>query len=177
MSNQINKYSASELAEFEAHIQSKLAQSEKELEFYDTQLEAVNESKNSEGDWMDDSANNSDFEMISALMQRQRKHVQDLKNALIRIKNGVYGVCVVTGQLIDKKRLMAVPTTTKSVAAKMDGIRPLEKKSAPKESVPPRKVKRITKQDLPVVKDDDFFDDEEELDINEWLEDDGLLKE
>ena len=54
MSKITNKYSQAELAEFEAHIKTKLAQSEKELDFYYAQVEAVNESKSNEGDWMDD---------------------------------------------------------------------------------------------------------------------------
>jgi RNA polymerase-binding transcription factor DksA len=42
-----------------------------------------------------------------------------LENALIRIENKTYGICRATGDLIDKKRLMAVPHATLSMAAKM----------------------------------------------------------
>jgi RNA polymerase-binding transcription factor DksA len=67
---------------------------------------------------MDDSSTNNDVEMLNNMAIRQRRFIQDLENALIRIQNKVYGVCTVTGELIDKKRLLAVPTTTKSLAAK-----------------------------------------------------------
>ena len=56
--------------------------------------------------------------MLNNMANHQRKYIQDLENALIRINNKSYGICVTTGELIDKKRLMAVPTTTKSVTAK-----------------------------------------------------------
>ena len=52
------------------------------------------------------------------MANRLRKYVVDLKNALLRIHNKSYGICSLTGQLIDKKRLLAVPTTTKGVVAK-----------------------------------------------------------
>jgi RNA polymerase-binding transcription factor DksA len=52
------------------------------------------------------------------LAGRQEKFVRDLKNALIRIENKTYGVCRVTGKLIPKERLLAVPHATLSIEAK-----------------------------------------------------------
>ncbi|MCG8753234.1 TraR/DksA family transcriptional regulator, partial [Tenacibaculum finnmarkense] len=49
---------------------------------------------------------------------RQEKFLRDLKNALIRIQNKTYGVCRVTGKLIQKERLKLVPHATLSIAAK-----------------------------------------------------------
>jgi len=49
---------------------------------------------------------------------RLEKFIRDLKNALIRIENKTYGVCRVTGKLIDKERLKAVPHATLSIEAK-----------------------------------------------------------
>ena len=49
---------------------------------------------------------------------RLEKFIRDLKNALIRIENKTYGVCRVTGKLIDKGRLKAVPHATLSIEAK-----------------------------------------------------------
>jgi RNA polymerase-binding transcription factor DksA len=49
---------------------------------------------------------------------RQEKFIRDLKNALLRIENGVYGVCRVTGKLIQKERLRLVPHATLSIEAK-----------------------------------------------------------
>jgi hypothetical protein len=56
---------------------------------------------------------------------RKQQYVNNLENALIRIKNKTYGVCSITGQLIDKKRLMLVPHATKSVEAKEDRPAPM----------------------------------------------------
>ena len=57
-------------------------------------------------------------EANTALAIRQEKFIRDLKNALVRIENKTYGVCRVTGKLIDKKRLNIVPHATLSIEAK-----------------------------------------------------------
>jgi RNA polymerase-binding transcription factor DksA len=57
-------------------------------------------------------------ERNSQLAIRQEKFIRDLKNALIRIENKSYGVCRVTGNLINKKRLELVPHATLSIEAK-----------------------------------------------------------
>jgi RNA polymerase-binding protein DksA len=49
---------------------------------------------------------------------RDEKYIKQIDEALDRIKNGTYGICRVTGKLIGKERLEAVPTTTISVEAK-----------------------------------------------------------
>ena len=57
-------------------------------------------------------------EANTQLALRQEKFIRDLKNALIRIENKTYGVCRVTGKLINKKRLHLVPHATLSIEAK-----------------------------------------------------------
>jgi len=57
-------------------------------------------------------------EANAQLALRQEKFVRDLKNALIRISNKTYGVCRITGKLINKKRLKLVPHATLSIEAK-----------------------------------------------------------
>ena len=57
-------------------------------------------------------------EANTQLALRQEKFIRDLKNALIRIENKTYGVCRVTGKLINKKRLKIVPHATLSIEAK-----------------------------------------------------------
>ena len=57
-------------------------------------------------------------EANTQLALRQEKFIRDLKNALIRIENKTYGICRVTGNLIDKKRLFLVPHATLSIEAK-----------------------------------------------------------
>jgi RNA polymerase-binding transcription factor DksA len=49
---------------------------------------------------------------------RQEKFIRDLNNALLRIENKTYGVCRVTGKLIQKERLKLVPHATLSIEAK-----------------------------------------------------------
>jgi RNA polymerase-binding transcription factor DksA len=56
---------------------------------------------------------------MNQLAARQQKFVINLENALIRIKNGTYGVCVDSGKLISKERLKAVPHTMHSIEAKL----------------------------------------------------------
>ncbi|MEN0004041.1 MAG: TraR/DksA family transcriptional regulator [Bacteroidota bacterium] len=119
-SNQTVKYSDAELAEFKALIDKKIAKTEVQLSQLEEEIRETTENTSDDhgGDWVDDSSNNSNIEMLNNMAIRQRKHLVDLRNALLRIGNKTYGICVVTGKLIDKKRLMAVPTTTKSLAAK-----------------------------------------------------------
>tara|TARA_B110000971_G_scaffold65667_1_gene67284 strand:+ start:2785 stop:3171 length:387 start_codon:yes stop_codon:yes gene_type:complete len=57
-------------------------------------------------------------ESNSILAQRQDKFIRDLRNALIRIENKTYGICRVTGKLIQKERLKLVPHATLSIEAK-----------------------------------------------------------
>ena len=57
-------------------------------------------------------------EANTQLALRQEKFIRDLKNALIRIENKTYGVCRVTGKLINKERLKLVPHATLSIEAK-----------------------------------------------------------
>ena len=59
-------------------------------------------------------------EEAGRLAQRQLKFIQHLESALIRIENKTYGVCRVTGKLISKARLRAVPHATLSIEAKRD---------------------------------------------------------
>ncbi|MCB0637805.1 MAG: TraR/DksA family transcriptional regulator, partial [Lewinella sp.] len=116
------RYSDSDLAEFKAVIEKKMALAKEQLDSLQEQIMEISENIGDEhgGDWVDDSSNNSDVEMLNNMAIRQRKFIQDLDNALVRIRNKVYGICVVTGELIDKRRLLAVPTTTKSLSAKTD---------------------------------------------------------
>ncbi|MCB9283933.1 MAG: TraR/DksA family transcriptional regulator [Lewinellaceae bacterium] len=115
-----NRYSDAELEEFRVLIQTKLDTAKNQLEQLQSQIFEITENSDDEygSDWMDDSSINNEIEILNDMAIRQRKYIQDLENALVRIRNKTYGICVVTGELIDKKRLLAVPTTTKSIAAK-----------------------------------------------------------
>jgi DnaK suppressor protein len=118
VSNTTIRYSDHDLVEFKNHIEQKIEETTQQLNLSLGRIENISETQGNDGDWMDDSSNNQDLEMLYGMVGRQRKHLRDLENAMIRIHNKNYGICVVTGQLIDKRRLMAVPTTYKSLEAK-----------------------------------------------------------
>lgn len=118
--NSINRYSDEELQEFKDLIDKKLEKAYRELEFMREQIVELNEntSDHQGGNWFDDSSLHLELEMLNNSVMRQQQFIRNLENALIRIKNKTYGICSVTGQLIEKKRLQLVPHATKSVAAK-----------------------------------------------------------
>ena len=127
----IVRYSDQELAEFKELIDGKLKKSKEELERLQDQILEITENGGDEfgGDYVDDSSFYTDMEMLNTMAIRQRKYIQDLENALVRIQLKTYGICKITEKLIDKKRLMAVPTTTKSLEAKNEEQRQKLRKS------------------------------------------------
>lgn len=131
MAQIITRYSDAELAEFQSLIENKRDKANEQLRSLREQVLEISEN-NGEGfggDWIDDSSVNSEREMLLSMANRQRLYIQDLEHALVRIRNKTYGVCTITGELIDKKRLMAVPTTTKSLNAKNEEQKAKEEKS------------------------------------------------
>ena len=116
------RYSDEHLAEFKALIEDKIEKAEKQLKLYQEAFK--NGSSNDTEDTaptfksFDDGSNTLSKEANSALAIRQGKFIRDLKNALIRIENKTYGVCRVTGKLINKERLKLVPHATLSIEAK-----------------------------------------------------------
>ncbi|KAA3639653.1 MAG: hypothetical protein DWQ02_03285 [Bacteroidetes bacterium] len=169
-----NRYSNEELEEFKAAVDQKLEKANEALQFILDQIKALTDA-GSEGDYMDDTSNTNDLKMLYTMEERHAKHINDLQNALLRIKNKSYGICIATGQLIDKKRLLAVPTTTKSLEAKLIEADPLRKLKRPepskkkKESKPQSIVKiKKKKKDIKEVKPEP----EDELNIDDELNDD-----
>lgn len=114
------RYSDEDLQEFKVLVESKLAQAQEELTTTEQQIADLNENGFNQqgGDWYDDSTAHTDLEMLQRMLTRQQRHVQDLKNALLRIQNKTYGICTVTSQLISKERLRLVPHATKSIDGK-----------------------------------------------------------
>ncbi len=140
-----SRYSDADLVEFKNRIDKKLEYAREDYDFVSSQIKDLTENMESEGDWMDSSSSNNDLEMLYTLANRQRKHIDDLEKALLRIRNRTYGVCEVTGELIDKRRLFAVPTTSKSLAAKLGEVAPMEKEEKQKDA------KKKSKSSEPVV--------------------------
>ncbi len=172
MNNRVSRYSDNDLAEFKSLIERKLEKAKEQRAYLEEQIESTNDSINSMGDWKDDTTNNTDLEMMQTMAHRQRKHIRDLENALLRIQNKTYGVCVLSGHLIDKRRLMAVPTTTKSLDAKLSE-QSQEKKnsrpvSTPRNNGKPQiitKIIRPMKQAAPLVEEGNF---EEDFDLDSF---------
>ncbi|UII28184.1 TraR/DksA C4-type zinc finger protein [Fulvivirga maritima] len=117
------RYSDAELAEFETLINEKLEKAKGELKILKGTLNKSNDegTDTTSGNTkvLEDGADTAEKENLSQLAARQQKFINNLENALVRIKNGTYGVCSVTGKLISKERLKAVPHTTQSIEAKL----------------------------------------------------------
>lgn len=117
------RYSDEELEEFKALINERLATARKDLALL---KENVTGGENNPDDTaptfkiLEEGAAVLSKEENSALAVRQAKYIKNLENALIRIENKTYGICRVTGKLIPKERLRAVPHATLSVEAKMN---------------------------------------------------------
>jgi len=115
------KYSAEELQEFETLIQDKLKKARQELNFMRQSLSHdLDNSVNTSSKLFEEVQDTVETENLSMLINRQSKYIVHLENALMRIKNGTYGICVVTGELIDKERLKIVPHSRHSLYAKSE---------------------------------------------------------
>jgi RNA polymerase-binding transcription factor DksA len=118
------RYSDEELKEFETLINGKLDKAREEFKILKETLnrnndEGTDSTSGGNTKVLEDGAETAEKENMSQLAARQLKYITNLENALVRIKNGTYGICSVTGKLISKERLIAVPHTTQSIEAKM----------------------------------------------------------
>ena len=114
----LTRYSDGELAEFKVLIEEKLGVAKNQLESFKRQLQELSENEGMKIRGLDDGIGTAENERLASMASRQRKHIQHLENALIRIKNKAYGICRVTGKLISKDRLRVVPHATLSIEAK-----------------------------------------------------------
>jgi DnaK suppressor protein len=117
------RYSDKELTEFKEIIIKKLEDARKELVNLQAALNSANEHGTDDTastfKVLEDGSDTLAKEEAGQLAARQKKFIEQLENALIRIENKTYGVCRVTGKLIPKERLRAVPHTTQSIEAKL----------------------------------------------------------
>jgi len=123
------RYSDAELEEFKVLINKKLADASREVAY----LQGIITRKDDMGGdvdgrymTMEDGTVSMEREQMSQMVSRQISFIDNLKKALIRIQNKTYGVCRVTGKLIDKARLRAVPHATLSLEAKLGIVKPKE---------------------------------------------------
>lgn len=116
------RFSDNDLAEFKTLIQEKIEKAKHDLDLIKSAY--MNDLNNGTDDTsptfkaFDEGSAVMSKESNSQLAIRQEKFIRDLKNALIRIENKTYGICRVTGKLINKERLKLVPHATLSIEAK-----------------------------------------------------------
>jgi RNA polymerase-binding transcription factor DksA len=123
-SEEKSRYSEEELKEFSVLINRKLDKAREEYKILKETLnrnndEGTDATSGGNTKVLEDGAETAEKENLSQLAARQQKYITNLENALVRIKNGTYGICSVTGKLISKERLIAVPHTTQSIEAKL----------------------------------------------------------
>ncbi len=111
-----------ELAEFKSLIEEKIRIAREEL----NDLAGTLSSANSNGDdaaiagrTLEDGSATFAKEQINQLAARQKKFIEQLEAALVRVHNKTYGIRGSTGKLIPAERLRAVPHTTQSMEAKL----------------------------------------------------------
>jgi RNA polymerase-binding transcription factor DksA len=114
------RYSDAELTEFKELILRKLETAKKELAYLQGLITRKDEGDMEDGRYMtmEDGSMSMEREQLSQMASRQIQFIDHLEKALMRIENKTYGICRVTGKLIDKARLRAVPHATLSIEAK-----------------------------------------------------------
>ncbi|MFZ1528629.1 MAG: TraR/DksA C4-type zinc finger protein [Ferruginibacter sp.] len=123
----IVRYSDADLTEFKELIQRKLEAAKKELNYLQGLITRKDDMGGDETDnrymTMEDGSLSMEREQLSQMASRQITFIDHLEKALMRIENKTYGICRVTGKLIDKARLRAVPHATLSIEAKMGMVK------------------------------------------------------
>ncbi len=116
------RYNDKELNVFKVLIEEKIQKAKADLDLLKSSY--MNDGNNGTDDTaptfkaFEEGSETMSKEANTQLALRQEKFIRDLKNALIRIENKTYGICRVTGKLINKKRLHLVPHATLSIEAK-----------------------------------------------------------
>ena len=121
--NEKTRYSDAELQEFKELLLDKLRSAKEELNSLASSLSTpnANGTDDTAGTYktLEDGSATLEKESINQLAARQKKFIEQLEAALVRIENKTYGICRETGKLIQKERLRAVPHTTLSMEAKL----------------------------------------------------------
>ncbi|MEO1415843.1 MAG: TraR/DksA C4-type zinc finger protein [Bacteroidota bacterium] len=111
-------YSRKELEEFRIIIQGKIDVARKEYERLAANLKEIGGNSADSFNFTEFGNESSDKEEVEMLMARQAKFMDKLKKAMMRVENGTYGVCRISGDLIPKDRLRVVPHATTTIEAK-----------------------------------------------------------
>jgi RNA polymerase-binding transcription factor DksA len=122
MANEKTRFTDKELDEFKILINKKLEEATEDLNLLKASLSHSDDHGTDDTgrtfNMMEDGSETLSREEMAQLASRQEKFIQNLRNALIRIENKTYGICRVTGKLIQKERLKLVPHATLSIEAK-----------------------------------------------------------
>ncbi|WP_346317324.1 TraR/DksA C4-type zinc finger protein [Chitinophaga sp. YIM B06452] len=122
-SGPIYRYSDPELQEFKEIILKKLEAAKKELVYLQGLITRKDEAGTDDTEnkymSMEDGSGSQEREQLNQMASRQIQFIDHLEKALVRIENKTYGICRVTGKLIEKARLKAVPHATLSIEAKL----------------------------------------------------------
>jgi RNA polymerase-binding transcription factor DksA len=122
------RYTDTELNEFKELISKKLDAAKKELAYLQGLITRKDEMGGDESEsrymTMEDGGMSMEREQLSQMASRQITYIDHLEKAIMRIENKTYGICRVTGRLIDKARLRAVPHATLSLEAKLGLVKP-----------------------------------------------------
>lgn len=122
------RYNDADLTEFRELINKKMEAAKKELNYLQGLITRKDDMGGDESEsrymTMEDGSMSMEREQLSQMASRQITYIDHLEKALIRIENKTYGICRVTGKLIDKARLRAVPHATLSLEAKLGLVKP-----------------------------------------------------
>ena len=112
-----DRYSQEELEEFRVNVEKKLARAKEDFEYLQEQIEELGQSNDGDhsADYIDGSAAHMDIQRMNEMAKRQLQTIESLEAARVRIRQGIYGICSVTGEKIDAKRLRLVPGAKRSV--------------------------------------------------------------
>ena len=122
------RYSDAELLEFRELVQNKLNTAKQELNYLNGLITRKDSMSGGDSDnrymTMEDGSLSMEREQLSQMASRQIDFIEKLEKAMMRIQNKTYGICRVTGKLIDRARLRAVPHATLSMEAKTNMNKP-----------------------------------------------------
>ena len=151
MINETNRYSDQDLSEFRLLVESRLKKTRNQLQQLQLQLAETHETPNLASNQTNNNNNKNSKErnVLRSMVVHYQKYLISLEDALVRIENRTYGICILTGELMDKKRLLATPTVTVCFLAKNHlAKRPVELNQPHAVSRGERLV--VTQESLPV---------------------------
>ncbi len=112
-----DRYNQKELDQFRKHIEKKLERAREDFEYLQNQINelAKNSDDSHSADYIDGSAAHMDIQRMNEMAKRSLITIEELEGAKVRLRQGTYGICTVTGEKIDPRRLKMVPGAHRSV--------------------------------------------------------------